>query len=94
MRNSNSPSAVSFFSIWVLFHEYSRITGLQWKGEGIPLTPHYHFHLLYKHLDISRAITAESSPLHIASNPIRTVSCETPDVTVETDDVSPATATS
>ena len=28
-----------FFSIWVLFHGHSRITGLQGKGEGIPLTP-------------------------------------------------------
>ena len=61
-----------FFSIWVLSHEHSRITGLQRKGEGIPLTPHYHFHPLYRHLDISRAITAESSPLHIASSRTRT----------------------
>ena len=27
---------------------------------------HYHFHLLHRHLDISRAITAESSPLHVS----------------------------
>ena len=60
-----------FFSIWVFFHEYSRITGLQGKGEGISLTPHYHFHPLHRHLDISRAITAESSPLHIDSNRTR-----------------------
>ena len=52
-----------FFSIWVFFHEHSRTTGLQGKGEGISLTPHYHFHPLHKHLDISWAITAESSPL-------------------------------
>ena len=32
----------------------------------------YHFHPLHRHLDISRAITAESSPLHIASSQIRT----------------------
>ena len=57
-----------FFSIWVLFHDHSRITGLQRKGEGIPLTPHYHFHPLYRHLGIIRTITAESSPLHIASS--------------------------
>ena len=31
-----------FFSIWVFFHEHSQITGLQGKGEGISLTPHYH----------------------------------------------------
>ena len=61
-----------FFSIWVFFHEHSRITGLQGKGEGISLTPHYHFHLLHRHLDISRAITAESSPLHIGTSRTRT----------------------
>ena len=61
-----------FFSIWVLFHEHSRITGLQGKGEIILLTPDYHFHLLHSsHLDISPATTAESSPLHIASSPTR-----------------------
>ena len=57
-----------FFPIWVFFHEHSRITGLQGKAEGIPLTPHYHFHPLHRHLDISQAITAGSSPLHIASS--------------------------
>ena len=57
-----------FFSIWVFFHEHSRFTGQQGKGEGIYLTPLYHFHPLHGHLDISRAVTAESSPLHIASS--------------------------
>ena len=38
------------FSIWVVFHEHLRITGLQGKGEGISLTPHYHFHPLHRHL--------------------------------------------
>ena len=33
------------------------------EGGGISLTPHYDFHPLNRHLDISRAITAESSPL-------------------------------
>ena len=60
-----------FFSIWVFFHEHSRFTGQQGKGEGIYLTPLYHFHPLHRHLDISRAITAESSPLHIASSRTR-----------------------
>ena len=32
-----------FFSIWVFLHEHSRITGLQGRGEGISLTPRYHF---------------------------------------------------
>ena len=35
---------VYIFSIWVFFHEHSRITGLQGKEEGISLTPRYHFH--------------------------------------------------
>ena len=61
-----------FYYIWVVFHEHSRITGLQGKGEGISLTPHYHFHPLYRHLDISRAITADSSPLHLVSTRTRT----------------------
>ena len=52
-----------FFSIWVFFHNHSRITGLQEMREGIFLTPHYHFHPFHRHLDISRAITADSSPL-------------------------------
>ena len=39
-----------FFYIWVSFHDHSRITGLQGKGEGISLTSHYHFHLPYRHL--------------------------------------------
>ena len=60
------------FSIWVFFHEHSRFTGQQGKGEGIYLTPLYHFNPLHGHLDISRTITAESSPLHIAGSRTRT----------------------
>ena len=61
-----------FFSIWIFFHEHSQFTGQQGKGEGIYLTPLYHFHPLHRHLDISRAITAKSSPLHIAGSRTRT----------------------
>ena len=61
-----------FFSIWVFFHAYSRFTGQQGKRQGIYLTPLYHFHPLYRHLDIRRAITAERSPLRIASSRTRT----------------------
>ena len=57
-----------FFSIGVFFHYHSRITGLQGKGEGISLTPHYHLHPLHRNLDICRAINADSSPLHIGSS--------------------------
>ena len=55
-----------FFSIWVFFHAHSRSTWQQGKGEGNYITPLYHFHPLHRHLDISREITAESSPLPIA----------------------------
>ena len=44
----------------------------QGKRETISLTPLYHFHPLHRHLDISRTITAESSPLHVASSRTRT----------------------
>ena len=54
-----------FFFYWVFFHEHSRIVGLQGKGEGISLAPHYNFYPLHRHLDISRAIFAESSPLQL-----------------------------
>ena len=37
------------------------------EGQGISLT-HYHFHMLHKHLGMSLAITAESSPLQIGSS--------------------------
>ena len=37
-------------------------------GGGHFLTPDYHFHPLHRHSDISRVITAESSPLHIGSS--------------------------
>ena len=59
---------IIFFSIWVFFHDHSQITGLLGKGEGISLTPHYHFHPLHRRLDISWAITAEIPPLHIGSS--------------------------
>ena len=57
-----------FFSILFFFHEHSWITGLQGKGEGIFLTPHYHFYPIHRQTDISQAITAESSFLHIGSS--------------------------
>ena len=70
--DSTRSEDLFFFSIWVFYHDHSRITGPQGKGEGISLTPHYHFHPLHRHLDISRVITAESSPLHVASSRSRT----------------------
>ena len=35
---------------------------------AISLTTHYHFHSLHRHLNISREIAAERSPLHIAGS--------------------------
>ena len=61
-----------FFSIWLFFRKHSWCTGQQGKGEGIYLTPLYHFHPLHRHLDTSWVITAENSPLHIASSRTRT----------------------
>ena len=56
-----------FFSIWVFFHDHSRITGQQENGEGISLTRHYHYHAFHRHLEISRDITAESSLPHMVA---------------------------
>ena len=43
-------------------HDSQRQPG---KGKAISLISLYHFYPLHRHLDISRAITAESSPLYI-----------------------------
>ena len=72
LKISFTPLAFFFFSIWVFFHNHSRLTRLQGKGEGTCITPRYHFHPLHRHLDISRAINAESSPLYIGSSCTRT----------------------
>ena len=40
----------------------------QGTGETISLIPLYHFHQLYRHLEITQTITEESSPLHIATS--------------------------
>ena len=60
-----------FFLSGFSFATHSRIT--KQKGRGRPiLTSPWHFHLIYKYLDIRRAITAENSPLHVASDLTRT----------------------
>ena len=63
------------FAIWIFFHEHSRFTGQQGNGEGIYLTLLYH-----RHLDISRVIFAESSPLNIARSRTQTENFWTPSV--------------
>ena len=50
-----------FFSIWVFFHEYLRITGQNEKKETSSSTPFCHFHPLLRHLDISLVIDAKNS---------------------------------
>ena len=70
--HKNQVHKFFFFSIWVFFHEHSRFTVQQGKGEGIYLAPLYHFHPLRGHLGISRAIAAGSSPLRIAGSRTRT----------------------
>ena len=61
-----------FFSIWFFFHEYSRFAGHQVNGKAIFWYPFYHFHPLYRHLDISRVIAGEISPLRITGSRNRT----------------------
>ena len=60
-----------FFLSGFLFYEHSPFGGQQGKGEAFSLTLLYHFHQLHRHLEISRAIIAESSPLHITSSRTR-----------------------
>ena len=55
---------------WFLLDFLSRDThnSQESRGRGRPfLTLHYYFHLLHEHLHIGLVITAESSPLHIAT---------------------------
>ena len=54
-----------FFFLSGFFLQYSRFTGQQVKWETISLYPFYHFNPLYRHLDISWVIAAESSPLRM-----------------------------
>ena len=53
-------------SIWVFFHEHSRITGEQGESEAISFNLLCQYHLLHRHLDISWAVIAEGSPLYRA----------------------------
>ena len=66
-RVVNSTYELFFFYLGFLSRPFTNHRTAGEGGGGISLTPHYHFHPLHRHLDIRRAITAESSPLHIAS---------------------------
>ena len=62
----------SFFFCLGFFSRTLTIHRKAGEGEAFCLTPLYHFHLLQRHLDISWAITADSSPLHRASSRTQT----------------------
>ena len=68
---SDKNFTVPFFLLGIFFTSHSQVTEHQGKVEdnynSSPLFPSLH-----KHLDISRAVTAESSPLCIGSNWNRT----------------------
>ena len=61
-----------FFLSEFSFTNIHDLQGSRGRGEAISLIPLYHFHPLQRHLDISRAITAESSTLYIACSRTRT----------------------
>ena len=66
------PSPASFFLSGFSFTNIHNSQDSRGRGRPFFLTPLYHFHPLHRYLDISRAITAESSPLHIASSQTQT----------------------
>ena len=75
VATGNSNRSAFFYSFFLPGFPFTNIhdfTGLQSKGEGISLTPHYHFHSFRRHLNIGRVITVGSSPLRIASSRTRT----------------------
>ena len=73
LLNSSSSFSTKFqFPSFNFFFYLGFLSRTFTNREGISLFPHYHLHPLHRHLYISRAITAESSPLHIASSRIQT----------------------
>ena len=63
-------SAHNFFLSGISFTNIHKSQDCRGMGRH-SLTSHYYFHPLYRNLDISLAITAESSPLHISSDRTR-----------------------
>ena len=61
-----------FFFYLCFFHEHSRLTGQQEKGEGIYLTPLYRFHLIHRHLDIMK-LSGGLLQREITKNQIRNI---------------------
>ena len=64
---NRAKSFVFFFNLGFLSRTF-KIHRAAGEGEAISLSPLYHFHPLHRHFNISRAIIAESSPLHIATS--------------------------
>ena len=68
-RLHSSVIFVQFFFLSGFSYNHSQVTGLQGKGEHIPLTPHYHFHLLHIYslghqpVDYCRELTSEHKSL-------------------------------
>ena len=60
--------AFFFFLSGFSFTTIHKPQGCRGRGRAFSLIPHYHFHPPHRHLDISRAITLDSSPLHIYYN--------------------------
>ena len=70
IRGQKAPESCFFLS--GLFSRTFTIHRTSGEG-GHFLSPLYHFHSLYRHLDTNRGIILESSSLHIARGPTRTV---------------------
>ena len=70
-QTSRKSTLYNWIYIFFLFgFSFTHINDSQGnRGMGNPL---YYFHPLHGHLDISRMIAADSSPLHIASSRTRT----------------------
>ena len=70
MLRENNAYRNSLFGHFFFYMSFlSRIfTITELEGERISLTPHSHFHPLYRHLDIRRAMTVGSSLQYIATS--------------------------
>ena len=55
----------SFFLFGFSFHEHSRFTWQQGKGEAVTLTPFYQLHRLHRHLDMRKSLTTKLRALGV-----------------------------
>ena len=68
MRENKKVSIVFFFLSGFFFKNVHEPQDSKSRETAFFLTPHYHFHPLHRHLDMSQEVTAESSPLHMGSS--------------------------